>query len=97
MTDIHLTHGTQGSPTKPLNSEPSHYRDIFERGIDPDVDNPALVHDHSYIPDEYPPVSEIRKFQTAVRGRARSLLLEKNQERRVSEALWIGYEHEVSH
>jgi hypothetical protein len=40
--DIHLTRATQGKPT-----EPSSYPSIFERGIDPDVDDPEQCHAHS--------------------------------------------------
>ncbi|KAL1952942.1 hypothetical protein VTO42DRAFT_3926 [Malbranchea cinnamomea] len=93
--DIHLTRATNENPT-----EPRHYPRIFERGIDPDVDNPELCHDHSEIPDEYPPVEEILQFQQKVRSRAR-YFLEKNRlvgvGRRIAEALWIGFEHEAMH
>src|SRR5690606_33720017 len=53
--DIQLTKTTGDPPT-----EPGHiFWDIFERGIDPDVDNPELCHAHSEIPDEWPALSEI--------------------------------------
>ena len=48
--DIQLTNKTTGEPA----TEPAHYWDIFERGIDPDVDNPEMCHDHSEVPDEWP-------------------------------------------
>ena len=37
--DIHLTRMAKGSHT-----EPEHFKDIFERGIDPDVDDPTKIH-----------------------------------------------------
>src|ERR1051326_582408 len=52
--DIHLTRATRSPPT-----EPASYQRIFERGIDPDVENPELCHDHSEIPDTWPPLEEI--------------------------------------
>lgn len=92
--DIHITHGTQGKPTNP-----SYYRQIFERGIDPDVDNPELCHSHSDIPDSWPPIEDILKFQYAVRERVRKLYESgmSQTNRCVGRALWIGYEHEIMH
>jgi hypothetical protein len=43
---------------------------MFERGIDPDVDNPSNA-THSPIPDTWPPVEEILDFQG---GRVRDRL-----------------------
>ena len=37
--DIHLTRLTNGK-----HSEPEHFKDIFERGIDPHVDDPNQCH-----------------------------------------------------
>lgn len=39
--DIHLTRATGGNPTPPI-----YYHRVFERGIDPDVDNPEQCHAH---------------------------------------------------
>jgi hypothetical protein len=89
--DIHLTRATGGVPT-----EPSAYRRIFERGIDPDVDDPKLCHAHSEIPDSWPPVEEILRFQDKVRERTKCILknLASQQNAKVARALWIGFEHE---
>jgi hypothetical protein len=89
--DIHLTRATGGNPT-----EPRHYPSIFERGIDPDVENPELCHDHSEIPDEWPAKEEILGFQDRVRDRVRSLYNDGSAttNRKVSRALWLGMEHE---
>ena len=88
--DIHLTRATGGLATKPS------YQRIFERGIDPDVDNPENCHAHSEIPDEWPPVDEILDYQERVRNRTRSLFLEPGGEanRKLGRAMWIGFEHE---
>ena len=89
--DIHLTRATGDAA-----SEPGSYRHIFERGIDPDVDNPENCHAHSEIPDEWPPVSEILEYQERVRDRTRILFHNKGPEtnRKLARAMWIGFEHE---
>lgn len=80
-------------------TEPSHYKLIFERGIDPDVEDPRQCHSHSEIPDEWPPLDEILDYQDRVRNRALSILQEgyASQDRTLGEALWLGYEHEAMH
>ncbi|EGE82230.2 hypothetical protein BDDG_05173 [Blastomyces dermatitidis ATCC 18188] len=90
--DIHLTRATDGTPT-----EPKHFQSMFERGIDPDVDNPELCHDHSDIPSEWPPLGEILTYRDAVRSRTLALLEKRTKDRRLAEALWIGFEHEAMH
>ena len=89
--DMHITRATGGLPT-----EPSSYRKIFERGIDPDVNNPSLVHDHSETPDEWPPLEEILDFQARVRERTMKLYDNKSAEndRKIGRALWLSLEHE---
>ncbi|OKL57444.1 hypothetical protein UA08_07164 [Talaromyces atroroseus] len=92
--DIHLTRATRGKLT-----DPKYYPQIFERGIDPDVDNPEQCHDHSEIPDEWPALGEILQYQENVRSRVQSLLRMEglSRNRLLGEALWIGFEHEVMH
>ncbi|KAJ5102025.1 hypothetical protein NUU61_004247 [Penicillium alfredii] len=81
-------------PTKPKS-----YQQIFERGIDPDVEDPEQCHSHSEIPDEWPPLDEILDYQERVRNRARSILQQNtaSHDRCLNEALWIGFEHEAMH
>ncbi|KAL8637853.1 MAG: hypothetical protein Q9228_004926 [Teloschistes exilis] len=89
--DIHLTKATGGEPT-----EPNVYHKIFERGIDPDVDNPEQCHAHSEIPDEWPPVAEILGYQARVRSRVKDLTSREDDalSSKVGRALWLGFEHE---
>ena len=89
--DTHLTRATGDGAT-----HPQYYQRMFERGIDPDVDNPEHCHAHSEIPDEWPPIERILEYQEQVRKRARSLYDSKavEQDRRLGRAMWIGYEHE---
>lgn len=89
--DIQLQKMAKLPPTEPAN-----YQSIFERGIDPDVDNPEQCHDHSEVPDEWPPVAEIEAFQARVRARLVKLY-EGKISRDVGRAIWVGFEHEVMH
>ncbi|KIW01917.1 dimethylhistidine N-methyltransferase [Verruconis gallopava] len=75
------------------------YQRIFERGIDPDVDNPELCHDHSEIPDEWPPEVEILAFQSKVRDQVKQIYDSRMHEssHAIRKALWISFEHEVMH
>lgn len=92
--DMHLTRSTKGAAT-----EPAYYPQIFERGIDPDVNDPSLCHAHSEVPDEWPPAAEIVDFQKRVRERTRALYASGTVEtdHAVRKAMWIGFEHEIMH
>lgn len=92
--DIQLTKTTKTAP-----SEPASFSSIFERGIDPDVDNPEHCHSHSEIPDEWPPVEEILQYQDTVRARLAELYSagQENIARNIGRAIWIGFEHEIMH
>jgi hypothetical protein len=89
--DIQLTKTTKQAP-----SNPAYFYQIFERGIDPDVDNPELCHAHSEIPDEWPPVQDILTYQDTVRARLRGIY-EGEIPRHVGRAIWVGFEHEAMH
>jgi L-histidine Nalpha-methyltransferase / hercynylcysteine S-oxide synthase len=92
--DIQLTKTTKEAPT-----EPEYYYSIFERGIDPDVDNPELCHDHSEIPDEWPAVDEIAAYQQRVRSRLQGLYKDGVEliPRDIGRGIWAGFEHEIMH
>lgn len=92
--DVHLTRALGEKPTHPKS-----YRLIFERGIDPDVDDPEKCHSHSEIPDEWPALGDILDYQVRVRSRVRSIFEKHNvaENRVLGEALWIGFEHEAMH
>ena len=84
--------------TKTDLTDPKHFAKIFERGIDPDVENPELVHSHSEIPDQWPSLDEIMAHQGRVRERVRSLYeCGTVKDARVARCLWLGYEHECMH
>ncbi|KAK3368897.1 C-type lectin protein [Lasiosphaeria ovina] len=92
--DIQLTK----TANEPL-TEPAGFSQIFERGIDPDVDNPELCHAHSEIPDEWPPLGEILTYQSRVRSRLRGYYAagQDSIPRHVGRAVWMGFEHEIMH
>ncbi|EXJ55868.1 hypothetical protein A1O7_08799 [Cladophialophora yegresii CBS 114405] len=94
FADIHYTKATGSKPT-----DPASYRSIFERGVDPDVDNPELCHDHSEIPDAWPPLKEILIYSERVRARIMESTASglANSDRKLGRALWLAYEHEAMH
>ena len=53
-------------------TSPASFADIFERGIDPDCDEPQKInHWHSEVPEagKWPAVEEIRDYERRVRER----------------------------
>lgn len=88
---------TEATGTKP--TEPSYFYKIFERGIDPDVDNPEHCHAHSEIPDTWPALDTILQFQDGVRERVRKLYESGEAYENIwtGRTLWLGFEHEVMH
>ncbi|KAK6438303.1 hypothetical protein LTR95_005494 [Oleoguttula sp. CCFEE 5521] len=87
----------EGTGMQPI--EPVAYSKIFERGIDPDVDDPAQCHAHSEVPEEWPPVEEILQYQDCVHERVASFY-ETGQaydDAWTGRVLWLGYEHEAMH
>lgn len=92
--DIHIARATDGQP-----SDPTYFWSIFERGIDPDVEDPTQCHAHSEMPTEWPSLQIILKHQETVREKAEALYksgqVESNT--RVSRAMWLGFEHEAMH
>lgn len=91
--DIQLSKATGGELVNPQ------YPRIFERGIDPDVDNPDQCHAHSEIPDEWPPLTEILQYQAAIRKRVEGIYAsgQHKASRKVGRSLWISFEHEIMH
>ncbi|KZT44446.1 hypothetical protein SISSUDRAFT_1038961 [Sistotremastrum suecicum HHB10207 ss-3] len=98
--DIHLS--------KLLNephTEPEEYKDIFERGIDPNVDDPTRCHDHSEVPQDdadWPTLLEILSFRDRVRDRLGRLYYDLAHgkigfTRRIGRVLMMTFEHEQLH
>ena len=91
--DMKLTDTTDG-----IYTEPSYYSRIFERGIDPNVDNPEQCHAHSEVPDKWPSLDEILAYQRRVRNRVKCMYdSNASADARIGRTLWLGYEHECMH
>lgn len=95
--DVHIARATGTALTAPGGS----YFDIFQRGIDPDVDNPQQCHDHSSTPDVWPPLDDITRYAGAVRARVAALYNPagsiSHAPHPLQRALWLTFEHEAMH
>ncbi|GAA5881500.1 hypothetical protein JCM3774_000137 [Rhodotorula dairenensis] len=96
--DIHLArHFNQ-----PL-TEPAHFADIFERGIDPCVDDPnTITHWHSEVPKDeacWPSLQEITAYEGSVRDRVRKVYAEHEGQwtTKLARVLMMTFEHEMMH
>lgn len=94
FADIHYTKATGSKPT-----DPEYFYSIFERGIDPDVDNPEICHAHSEIPKEWPALEDILRYQLHVRSRITQSIEsgEAARDPRLARGLNLAYEHEALH
>ncbi|KAF3157371.1 hypothetical protein TWF225_008485 [Orbilia oligospora] len=91
--DVQLSRTADLAATRPV-----HYRDIFQRGIDPDVDDPTKCHNHSAIPDTWPKLDDVLDFCGRVRNRVRAIYSNGDSSSvRLQRGLWLGFEHEVMH
>ncbi|KLT38504.1 hypothetical protein CC85DRAFT_289452 [Cutaneotrichosporon oleaginosum] len=100
--DIYMTRMTRVTDGKP--THPEYFKDIFERGIDPDVDDPTQVHAHSEVPqreEDWPSLDQITRFRDAVRQRLRKIYADTHDGRQLSRfearSLFMAYEHEAMH
>ncbi|CAG8620353.1 10078_t:CDS:2, partial [Ambispora leptoticha] len=80
-------------------TEPANFADIFERGIDPDMEDPSLCNPHSIVPDKWPDIDSIIKFRDQVRQRLLKVydVHHKNTSRSLARVLWMTFEHEAMH
>ncbi|KAF9426949.1 hypothetical protein BGZ94_005742 [Podila epigama] len=79
---------------------PAYFSQIFERGIDPDVDDPTKCHAHSEVPDTWPEVDSIVDFRDRVRARLQRVLSDSVKypmTRRLARVLFMAFEHEAMH
>ncbi|KAJ7080553.1 hypothetical protein C8R44DRAFT_653560 [Mycena epipterygia] len=98
--DIHLSKLLQEP-----NTEPDAFKYIFERGIDPDVDDPTVCHPHSEVPqrdEDWPTLVSILQFQARVRARLMKLYENieagnRSMTRKVGRVLFMTFEHEATH
>ncbi|KAI9302928.1 hypothetical protein BJ944DRAFT_269188, partial [Cunninghamella echinulata] len=108
-------HGKSGDNKKVTSqfTEPSVFTEIFERGIDPDMDDPTQCNPHSDVPvndQDWPSVNSILLYQQSVRLRLRKILLFWEAEsyqhatnwlipsrQRDARVVWMCFEHEAMH
>lgn len=74
-----------------------YFTQIFERGIDPDVEDPDKCHPHSIIPDNWPPVKDILQYQLKIRAKVQALYETSQISRNLAHVIWLGFEHELMH
>lgn len=87
---------------KPLDE---HYNAIFERGIDPHVDDPTQCHDHSEVPtseEDWPKVEEILAYREFIMKRVDDIYEDvasgkRSMDRRLARALRMVMEHVELH
>ncbi|KZT11762.1 DUF323 domain-containing protein [Laetiporus sulphureus 93-53] len=97
---IHLSRLLQEPDTEPVK-----FKYIFERGIDPNVDDPTQCHPHSEVPqrdEEWPSLPSILSYQYSVRERVRKLYRDIEAgtvklTRKIARVLFMTLEHEAFH
>ncbi|KAG5644703.1 hypothetical protein DXG03_007926 [Asterophora parasitica] len=98
--DMLLSKAIGGGP-----SEPKHFWNIFERGIDPHVDDPDHCHNHSEVPEkdeDWPTLETIIAFRDRVRARLVQLYDDlqtgkRTLTRNIARTLVMTHEHEGFH
>ncbi|KAL7274068.1 hypothetical protein RUND412_003052 [Rhizina undulata] len=94
--DIHIARATACDMV-----DTGNYRSIFQRGIDPDVDDPEKCHSHSEIPDTWPALNEILEYTQKIRERTGELYDSdenvQHQNQKIQRGLWLAFEHEALH
>ncbi|KAI9338099.1 hypothetical protein DFJ73DRAFT_628708 [Zopfochytrium polystomum] len=87
-------------------TEPAEFAEIFERGIDPLMEDPSVCHPHSRVPTEWPSVDAVIKYRDASRERMRAVLnrlMTTVKEKRMAvvgrlaRVIWMCYEHDAMH
>lgn len=76
-------------------SAPEYYRKHFERGIDPDVDDPSNVHSHSELLEKMPSASELNNYEERVCNTLKEQWLQKGGT--YSEEGIMNIEHAMMH
>ncbi len=83
-----------GNPT-----EPFYFQRIFERGIDPDMEDPSVCHPHSEVPNTWPQLDQIKDFEMRVKQRLANIYRRYGDRfpKRLARILWMAYEHQAMH
>ena len=89
-------------------TSPTRFAEIFERGMDPCVENPTICHAHSAVPDRWPDATEVKAYRDATRERLRKVHAkftsvsatpapDAAELSKISRILWMVYEHDAMH
>jgi len=81
-------------------TDPQNFADMFERGIDPDINDPTKCNPHSTIPDKWPDINSVIPYRNRVRQRLVAVYnaqLGKDIPRSLGRVLWMTFEHEAMH
>lgn len=86
-------------------TEPAEYADIFERGIDPDMDDPSVCNPHSEVPvnqEDWPKVEQIVEYSNRVHSRLQEFIQDcatgkRHMTKRMARIIWMTFEHEAMH
>ncbi|ORZ35066.1 hypothetical protein BCR44DRAFT_124925 [Catenaria anguillulae PL171] len=84
------------------------YANIFERGMDPDLDDPTQCHTHSEVPDTWPAMADICAYRDKVRARIRAVTAQlgsrsdgaataKDDNGEARKVLCMVFEHDLMH
>ncbi|KAJ2783927.1 hypothetical protein H4R18_001410 [Coemansia javaensis] len=98
FADIHLA----AAEAEPL-TEPAVFAQWFERGIDPNVEDPAVCHSHSAVPDQWPDVDDIVAYCGRVRSRVGAWVERhgpssgRTPSSDAARHVWMAFEHEAEH
>ncbi|KAI8912516.1 hypothetical protein EDD86DRAFT_201589 [Gorgonomyces haynaldii] len=77
-------------------TSPQRFAEIFERGIDPDCEDPTKIHPHSEVPDQWPDLDQVMLYRDRVRERIEKLF-DAPISNRLARVLFMCYEHEAMH
>lgn len=83
----------------------NHFSEIFERGIDPHMDDESQCNPHSEVPtkrEDWPMLSELIEYQGQVKARVEALYADfesgkRTLNRRIARVLWQTLEHKGLH
>ena len=86
-------------------TDPKNYTMIFERGIDPHVDDPTYCHSHSEVPEkdeDWPTLEDIMEYRDRIRARLMSVYDDidagrRKLDRSLGRVLQMTLEHEEFH
>ncbi|MCO5590102.1 hypothetical protein L7F22_044071 [Adiantum nelumboides] len=82
-----------------------HFSDIFERGIDPHMDDETQCNPHSVVPtckEDWPELQELIEYKGKVKERVTNLYAEfasgqRQLNRRIARLFWLTLEHKALH